>query len=142
MIILSIDPGNTTGYVLYNTDTSTLAESGDISGTLRDVIDFLLSREADVYICEDFRVRADMGPSLAKLGRLWSVEIIGCLRYLVEDKLILQHPAARPMFVQIPGGAHANDAAAHLYYWLEKNGYIEDYKVRIANEVQRRMENE
>ena len=140
MLILAIDPGNTTGWVTYNTEKQALTGSGDISGTLKDVIDFFLSFDADVYICEDFTVRADMGPALAKLGRLWSVEIIGVLRYLVGDKLVLQHPASRVRGMNIPGTLHANDAAAHLYYWLQKEGHIVDYKVRSAQEVKRRYE--
>lgn len=67
MIIISIDPGQTSGYVVYDTEKDKVVTFGVLTGEHKAVIDFILQWKADIIVCEDFRPRPGMGHALANM---------------------------------------------------------------------------
>lgn len=124
MIVVALDPGQTTGYAIYDTETEELVGSGELFGNFRGCIDYILSLDAGLYIAEDFRVRHDAARGLSKLERLWPVEWLGALRYHVPDKLLTQTPSQakaqkKIWLVESTHSAHEADAIRHLQVYLD-----------------------
>lgn len=124
MIVVAVDPGETTGYAAYDTKTEELVASGELFGSFRGCIDHVLSL-GDFFIVEDFRVRPGKGAALAQHARLWPVEWLGVFRYkLHPDRWMTQTPsqrnsASRPLPAE-PASPHELDALLHLQYWLDR----------------------
>ena len=140
MIIAALDPGETTGYVIYDTDTGREIACGEIFGNFRRCVDYILWFRPELFIVEDFRVRPGSGAALASLPRLWPAEWLGVLRYM-KVKLLIQTPAQAKQLKRITGAsAHEADARRHLQVWLNKQGV--DYKILIKDAIIRELENE
>lgn len=125
--ILSLDPGGTTGYALFDVtqdEFPELIQRGQIAGGLKGFIDFvddvLDEKIIDAIVCESFTLRegvygADLSP----------VYIIGALEGMY-GKLIpikYQEPKLKPLCddarlkrlgLYVPGKPHANDAVRHF----------------------------
>ncbi len=130
-LILSLDPGGTTGYALWDVadDGSYVAKvrEGQIAGSLKGFLDFhwdvLEDYPIDKIICESFTLRegvhgADLSP----------VYIIGALEALYPTtEVIYQEPKIKPLVTDArlvrlemyePGKPHRNDAVRHLVIYL------------------------
>ena len=127
-IVLAIDPGETTGYVVAETDE--LDYDIKISGqfpnwrSLEDLITYWLP---DRIIYEAFY----LSPQIAKYktrSTLSTVEVIGVLKYLAwkyTTSLVVQSPSSKelvslPRHVAGVTGAHARDALRHLIAYLRR----------------------
>lgn len=140
MIIAALDPGETTGYVIYDTDTGREIACGEIFGNFRRCVDYILWFKPKLFIVEDFRVRPGKGAGLSKLARLWPVEWLGVLRYM-EVKLLVQTPAQAKWLKRVTGAsAHEADARRHLQVWLNKQG--KDHKAKLKEAIKRELANE
>jgi hypothetical protein len=135
--ILSLDPGGTTGYAIFDVQQDEFPElimRGQIAGSLKGFIDFVddvLSDIAiDAIVCESFTLRegvygADLSP----------VYIIGALEGMY-GKLIpikYQEPKIKPlcddnrlkkMGLHIPGKPHANDAVRHFVISMRNSKHM------------------
>lgn len=133
MKILGVDPGGTTGYATLTVENKVM--TGAIPGTTKDqtLVDIIdLIREADVVVCEEFRIR----PAKAMKGsfnwqKMPAIRVIGALETLCklhQKQLEMQNAADR-----VPGygfvgmvykngaqGRHWQDALAHAAYYAVK----------------------
>ena len=132
-VILSLDPGGTTGYTLFVVSEDEQLEimmQGQIKDGLKGFLDFhwdvLEDFKIDKIICESFTLRegiygADLTP----------VSIIGALEALYPTtELIYQEPKLKPlcddtrlkkMGFHIPGKPHMMDAVRHGIIYLRNN---------------------
>ncbi len=135
-LVLSLDPGGTTGYTLASVDDEGpmyIGRSGQIKGGLKGFLDFhwdvLEDLEISKIICESFTLRegiygADLSP----------VYIIGALEALYPTtEIIYQEPKLKPLCdderlkklgLHEPGKPHRNDATRHLVIYLRNNKHI------------------
>ena len=121
MRVVAVDPGETTGYVVYDTEACKIIVSGEVFGNFRGCVDYILAL-GDFFILEDFRVRPGAARGLAKHKHLWPVEWLGAFRYLAPDIFITQTPAqAKAMRVEGYNSPHEADALRHLKVWLNRN---------------------
>lgn len=130
MLILAIDPGETTGYVVAEADG--LDYDIKISGqfpnwrSLEELITYWLP---DVIIYEAFY----LSPQIAKYktrSTMPTVEVIGVLKYLAWKhtigRLLVAQPPSSIELVSLPrhlagvSGPHARDALKHLIAYLRK----------------------
>ena len=129
MLILAIDPGGTTGYVVAETDG--LDYDIKISGqfpnwqSLEALLTYWLP---DAIIYEAFH----LSPQIAKFRTrsiMPAVEVIGVIKYLawmhVTTRLIAQPPSSKelitlPRYVAGISGPHARDALRHLIAYLRR----------------------
>ena len=132
-LILSLDPGGTTGYAIFEVEDEQQAElikRGQIQGGIKGFLDFhwdvLEDMNFDLIVCESFTLRegiygADLSP----------VSIIGALEALYPTtKLVYQEPKLKPLCdderlkklgLHVPGRPHANDAVRHGIIYLRNN---------------------
>ncbi len=121
MRVVAVDPGETTGYVVYDTITDKIIVSGEVFGNFRGCVDYILAL-GDFFILEDFRVRPGAARGLSKHKYLWPVEWLGAFRYLAPDLFITQTAAqAKAMRVEGYDSPHEADALRHLKVWLSRN---------------------
>ena len=130
MLILALDPGETTGYVVAEADG--LDYDIKISGQfpirhwrqLEALITYWLP---DIVVYEAFY----LSPQIAKFktrSTMPTVEVIGVLKYLAwkyTTSLIAQPPSAKefvslPRYVAGVSGPHARDALKHLIAYLRR----------------------
>lgn len=138
--ILAVDPGGTTGWVTYDTETAEF-ESGQDS----DRFEFCeravgrIVAQVDVVVCEDFRITVQ---TAKKSQQPDALKIIGTLEYaahVVRKLVVLQTPGDAKRFstdarlkkagLWTPGRRHANDAARHLFLFMAKKGLINALEV-------------
>ena len=135
--ILSLDPGGTTGYAVFDVvenEFPELLKRGQIVGGLKGFIDFvddvIDNMLIDLVVCESFTLRegiygADLSP----------VSIIGALEgmYGKVIPIVYQEPKLKPlcddarlkkMGLHIPGKPHANDAVRHAVIYLRNNKHM------------------
>jgi hypothetical protein len=132
-VILSLDPGGTTGYALMfvtETDQAEIMKSGQIKGGLKGFLDFhwdvLEDIKIDKIVSESFTLRegiygADLTP----------VSIIGALEALYPTtEIVYQEPKLKPLCdddrlkrlgLHIPGKPHMMDAVRHGIIYLRNN---------------------
>jgi hypothetical protein len=135
-VILSLDPGGTTGYTLIEVSENTELEIlrvGQIKNSLKGFLDFhwdvLEDWKIDKIICESFTLRegiygADLSP----------VYIIGALEALYPTtEIIYQEPKLKPLCdndrlkklgLYIPGKEHAMDAVRHGVIHLRNSKHM------------------
>src|SRR6185436_6866635 len=131
-MIVAVDPGLMTGIAWYN--------AGDVGTQQLDVESFYAFVDAwrdDVtqVVCEAYMISPD---TLRKTRQLWSLELIGLLRFKCWQLKIpfeLQQASSAKKFCSNdllkqfgfyrPGQDHANDALRHLCIYLVKHGSLE-----------------
>lgn len=135
MRVLAVDPGKTTGWCLWDTDRDTLdfgeEQQFEFCSRADDVITW---GSLTAVVCEAFIITAATAKNTQSP---WSLEIIGCLRYLCEKNgvpFVLQTPSDAKRFSTneklksigwyVRGQGHATDSHRHLLLWAVKNGYI------------------
>ena len=128
MLILALDPGETTGYVIAESDG--LDYDIKLSGQFPNwqMFEALIARYVpDAIVYEAFY----LSPQIAKFKAhsvLPTVETIGVLKYLAwrcQVRLIPQLPSAKelvtlPRYVAGVSGSHARDALRHLIAYLRR----------------------
>jgi hypothetical protein len=134
--VLAVDPGLTTGYVLWKNGKRIEGEN-KCEDFLKIAVKLIESKKIDYVVCERFIISAQT----AKFSQApWSLEQIGVLRYFCERYSIpftLQNVSDAKRFAteerlkQIKwkrpkGGGHARDAQRHLLLFLVKNDMIDD----------------
>ena len=127
MLILALDPGETTGYVVAKTDG--LDYDIKISGQFPNwqmLETLVVNWITDVIVYEAFY----LSPQIAKFksrSTLPTVETIGVLKYLTRKysvrQLVAQSPSAKelvslPRYVAGVSGPHVRDALKHLIAYL------------------------
>lgn len=144
MLICAFDPGNHTGWVLYNTETSIPIACGTLlEDDMPMSLDFLFEiYNIDIVVYETF----NLYPALAKQlswNSFYPVEVIGQIKLLAQQRrcksIIGQQPsikkfAGQPTIEEIKylkslattefGGKyteHTKDAYFHLLYYLRFN---------------------
>ena len=131
MLILTIDPGETTGYVVAETDG--LDYDIKISGQFpnwRQIEVLLTYWLPDTIVYEAFH----LSPQIAKFKTrsiMPTVEVIGVLKYLawkhIVGELLVSQPPGFKELVSLPRhvagvtGPHARDALRHLIAYLRRN---------------------
>ena len=128
MLILALDPGETTGYVIAEADG--LDYDIKISGqhpNWRQLEGLINYWSPDAIVYEAFY----LSPQIAKFktrSTLPTVEVIGVLKYLAQKnktKLIAQPPSAKEVvslsrYIAGVSGPHARDALKHLIAYLRR----------------------
>ena len=127
MLILALDPGETTGYVIAEVDG--LNYDIKLSGQFPNwqILEGLINYwSPDAIVYEAFH----LSPQIAKF-KAWStlptVETIGVLKYLAQKnktKLVAQPASAKevvslPRYIAGVSGPHARDALKHLIAYLK-----------------------
>ena len=132
-VLLTLDPGGTTGYTVMIVSDDTEVEvvrQGQIKDGLKGFLDFhwdvLEDIKIDKIVCESFSLRegiygADLTP----------VSIIGALEALYPTtEIIYQEPKLKPLCdderlkrlsLHIPGKPHMMDAVRHGIIYLRNN---------------------
>lgn len=135
-VILSLDPGGTTGYaiILVSEDTELeVLKVGQIKNSLKGFLDFhwdvLDDWKIDKIVCESFNLREGIyGADLS------AVYIIGALEALYPTiEINYQEPALKPLCdndrlkrlgLYIPGKEHAMDAVRHGVIHLRNSKHM------------------
>lgn len=131
MLVLALDPGETTGYVIAEADGTDydIKLSGQFPNW--QMFEILIRQHilhlSDVIVYEAFH----LSPQIAKF-KAWStlptVETIGVLKYLAQKHVVRQlvaQPASAKELVSLPryiagvSGPHARDALRHLIAYLK-----------------------
>ena len=143
MLILTIDPGETTGYVVAEADG--LDYDIKISGQFpnwQQLEALIINWLPDRIVYEAFY----LSPQIAKYktrSTMPTVEVIGVLKYLawkhIVHRLISQPPSSielvtLPRHVAGVTGPHARDALRHLIAYLRRNN--EDSQLFAAPQPQ------
>jgi len=129
MLVLALDPGETTGYVIAEVDgiNYDIKLSGQFPNwQLLETL--IVNWITDVIVYEAFH----LSPQIAKF-KAWStlptVETIGVLKYLAQKYAVRQlvaQPASAKEVVSLPryiagvSGPHARDALKHLIAYLRR----------------------
>ena len=132
-MILSVDPGDTTGIAYWEDDGTFLArEALPFEELLEKLNSF--TGNIKVIVCEDYRLRG--GRQIAQTGsRFVAVQVIGALKLIAKEykaKFILQPSNVLPVAelhsgVKRPSNhskSHDIDAYNHGYYYLETQGLL------------------
>lgn len=145
-VILSLDPGGTTGAALFEVEHDkepVLVWQRQIQGSLKGFLDWhwdeLEDMHIDKIVCESFTLRegvygADLSP----------VYIIGALEALYPvTELIYQEPKIKPLCddarlkkigMHFPGRGHANDAVRHGIIYLRNRRHLPTLRMGWADE--------
>jgi hypothetical protein len=132
-VILSVDPGDTTGIAYWEDDGSFISRE---ALPFEELLEKLNSFTGNItaIVCEDYRLRG--GRQVAQTGsRFVAVQVIGALKLLAKEnkaRFVLQQPtvltvAALHLGVKRPSNhskSHDIDAYNHGYYYLETQGLL------------------
>lgn len=133
--ILSVDPGKTTGYVVWSDGERSEGEL-DFEAFLNFAWDQLQSETFDVVVCERYIINA----RTATLTQApWSLEQIGALRFMCSKfniQFVLQSASEAKKFstdkrlndlgwTKPRGAGHARDAQRHLLIYLVNKRIID-----------------
>ena len=130
MRLLSIDPGDTTGYVIATVEGKDIdvEEFGEVlyPKDVRELLVRCFSERFDVVVVEDFIIRKPLIGDKVVANR-----IVGAFEVLIpEDRFVLQQPAEKQ---RVPdevletydlhefNSKHVTDAARHIVIWVQKN---------------------
>lgn len=135
--IVAMDPGKTTGYVLYDRQDGKFGSyETDFDQTCKWLVTHAGSYGPDLLIVsESFLITQQTAKNTQAP---WSLELIGVARYVARNMthrdLVLQAPATAKRFSSderlkmmgwhVPGKGHANDAARHLLLALATRGWL------------------
>jgi hypothetical protein len=134
--ILAVDPGKTTGYVVWRDGERTTEKELYCEKFCDVAYELIATGQVDVVVCERFIVTAQTGKYTQAP---WSLEQIGLLRFLCrkyEVKFVLQNVSDAKSFAtetrlrhlgwnRPQGAGHARDAQRHLLVYLVRNGLID-----------------
>lgn len=132
-MILSVDPGDTTGIAYWEDDGTFISKE---ALPFEEFLDKLngFTGNISAIVCEDYRLRG--GRQVAQTGsRFVAVQVIGALKLLAKEnkaRFVLQQPtvltvASLHSGVQRPSNhskSHDIDAYNHGYYYLETQGLL------------------
>jgi len=134
MLVLALDPGKSTGYAMVQVIDRQM-KLIDIGVEKDEQVKYIgeLILQADVVICEDFKIR----PNMARAGNfdydnMVAPRVIGKIELLCQmgnKELVKQQASLKPMgfaymqlrYVKGKKGTHAEDALSHAGYYLVKN---------------------
>ena len=131
-MILVVDPGDTTGYALFEEDGELYLKG---QADFDKFLDFLLKNSFDSIVVEDYRLRK--GKQAQQTGsRFQAVQVIGALKYIARQEEIpfelvsVQAKTLGSMYsgVKPPSDhkkSHEIDAYNIGIYWLVDNKIIE-----------------
>ena len=131
-MVISVDPGETSGIAFWEDDGTFISRETANQDELFDLIEHL--SDVTVIVCEDYRLR--QGKQMAQTGsRFVAVQIIGALKAYarrVGAKFVLQPPniltiAAMHSQVKRPSNhakSHDIDAYNHGFYYFETKGLL------------------
>lgn len=135
MRILALDPGNHTGWVLYDTDTK-LISGGTLGESFSKVYELCTS--ADLIVYESFNLYPGMARSLA-WNEFYPCQVIGVIKLACEQcsiKAVKQSPSVKKfagdlnsLFDKLKKNSpnvteHTKDAFLHLKYYLIQEGFL------------------
>jgi hypothetical protein len=132
-MILSVDPGDTTGIAYWEDDGTFISREALPFEELLDKLNSFTGN-ITVIVCEDYRLRG--GRQVAQTGsRFVAVQVIGALKLLAKEskaRFVLQQPtvltvASLHSGVKRPSNhskSHDIDAYNHGYYYLETQGLL------------------
>jgi len=132
-MILSVDPGDTTGIAYWEDDGTFISKEALPFEELLDKLNGFTGNISAI-VCEDYRLRG--GRQVAQTGsRFVAVQVIGALKLLAKEnkaRFVLQQPtvltvASLHSGVQRPSNhskSHDIDAYNHGYYYLETQGLL------------------
>lgn len=138
MKFVAFDPGNTTGFAVFE-NNKVLNVGAQDHLTLYQTLVLLSSQSLEYAICENFRIRP---PKRAKAGHMiqmhaWGemrvIRVIGVIEYWCWQNnivFITQEPTIKPIGYKLAGliyikgkpEQHIPDAVAHGRYWWEDKG--------------------
>lgn len=144
MILWAFDPGDTTGYAVY--DDGALVTWGSERG-MKDLINKLVDLEEQYgppenIVVEDYRIRPNVNHTYSRVN---TIQVIGALKSRAieyDAKYFLQQPSIKPIAykwfgMQAPKNheiSHETDAMVHGYYWLVRNKYRKPALIEKAEE--------
>lgn len=134
-MIIAIDPGLTTGYVIATSPTQ-LVEVGDVNpfDHVLEIIDMMRSRgDLELVICESFSLYSGK-QNAQSFSNMPSSQAIGMLKHYCQThnvELVMQGPVERKVITKdmlravgywqaLRGLHHAKDAAMHLLLYYTK----------------------
>lgn len=132
-MILSVDPGDTTGIAYWEDDGTFISKEALPFEELLDKLNGFTGNISAI-VCEDYRLRG--GRQVAQTGsRFVAVQVIGALKLLAKEnkaRFVLQQPtvltvASLHSGVRRPSNhskSHDIDAYNHGYYYLETQGLL------------------
>jgi len=148
MIVLAIDPGETTGFVLAEVvtdDRITIKESGDWSGLGAFIANMDLFAGVDVCVCEDYKIRPNranthIGDPLYAAQEIGRVKLMATLK---GAQVVLQSASSAKQlwpgqrldhYVNIATlkSRHTIDALRHLFTYAERQGLYRFVKAAEA----------
>jgi hypothetical protein len=127
MKIMSFDPGNTTGVILYDSTTKTCV--GRDLTTHGEVYSSILKYTPKIVIYETFHLFPSKVRSLA-WNTFYPCEVIGVIKLAVAEitaELRTQPPSIKPYSTLEgcpKGSKHVKDAYRHLWYYLNVRGGV------------------
>jgi len=137
MKLISFDPGETTGWAIFEDCTpkefGNLQHVEELYPFLRDRLTSRYDYQLDICIVEDYKVRP---VNKAGYSHLWSsvgpARIIGAIQYICWDNninFVLQQPSDKTIGARLMGlpakptqGKHYQDALCHAVTYLHKQG--------------------
>jgi len=135
--VLAVDPGGTTGMVLYDMFVGGVAEIYEIPHA---DVGFMLERIIEQYhpdvVCESFTITAN---TVSNSQAPWSLKQLGVAEYLaakyhcpyaeqmpVTAKKFATNERLKALDLYVRGHGHATDAMRHLVIYLVRHGWWDD----------------
>ncbi len=143
MKIFGVDAGGTSGWCLFHISDGQVVDWEHGQEPDFEVVDVMLTREIDVIVMEDFRLRATA--SKAMIGNDFvSAQVNGAIRYMCRGQddveIVVQQPAQKEFFTNaklkeagyyVKGQQHANDAIRHSLLYAVFNAKILNIKTLL-----------
>lgn len=140
MRVIAFDPGLTTGWAAYDTETAEFRSGQTQFMETGYQLEWELQKAQHdkapiTVIAESFLITVNTAKNTQAP---WSLELIGVIRYMtkrnIDAAIILQKPGdakafssddkLKAMGFYVPGMKHANDAARHLLLHAAKSGLL------------------
>ena len=133
--ILVLDPGNTTGWVFYDSSQQ-LIEGGTIREDLKEIYNLIVAKKPTMIVYERFQLYPGKAKSMA-WNTFYPVEVIGAIKLTArliraeidwlkpsDKKYALnykEHPAWKVLRLSAPFSEHMKDAFQLLMFFMRKN---------------------
>lgn len=150
MKLLAIDPGNKTGWAVYDTDHDPVITEFGLAKPISDFYELLISgkfNDVDLVVSEDYKIRP------ADLNKGWShewnngpaLQVLGAIDFWAQEysiKTARQQASIKPAGYGYIGMTYKKgkpdmdmyDAIAHGAYYLVKNKIVKIQDLRLANQ--------